>query len=95
MVLWIFGFYVYFTYQKIEINNENYTATRTLSTQKEQTVEEVEENSTKVADVLEKTTKSVVGISKLKNAGNSILSKSTEAELGLGTGLLLQKMDTL
>ena len=89
MVLWIFGFYVYFTYQKIEINNENYTATRTLSTQKEQSVEEVEENSTKVADILEKTTKSVVGISKLKNTGNSILSKSTEAELGLGTGFIV------
>lgn len=89
IALWIFGFYLYFTYQKIEINNENYTATKTLSTQKEQTVEEAEENSTKVADILEKTTKSVVGISKLKNTGSSILSKSTEAELGLGTGFIV------
>ena len=89
IALWIFGFYVYFTYQKIEINNQGYTATRTLSTQQEQTAEEVEENSTKVADILEKTTKSVVGISKLKNTGNSILSKSTEAELGLGTGFIV------
>lgn len=89
IALWIFGFYLYFTYQKIEINNENYTATKTLSTQKEQTVEEAEENSTKVADILEKTTKSVVGISKLKNIGSSILSKSTEAELGLGTGFIV------
>lgn len=88
IVLWIFGFYLYFTYQKIEIDN-NYTATRTLSTQKEQSVEEIEENSVKVADILESTTRSVVGISKLKNTGSSILSKSTESELGLGTGFIV------
>jgi S1-C subfamily serine protease len=52
-------------------------------------VEEAEENSENVADIIEKTTESVVGISKLKNAGSSILSKSTESELGLGTGVIV------
>lgn len=89
ILLWIFGFYVYTTYQKIEVNPSTYEAERTISTQNEQTVESIEENSQKVADVIEETTRKVVGISKLKNAGNSILSKSTESELGLGTGVIV------
>ena len=54
-----------------------------------QTVEEAKENSESVASIIEKTTRSVVGISKLKNAGSSIFSKSTESELGLGTGFIV------
>ena len=87
--LWIFGFYLYTTYKNIEINPSNYEATRTLSTLEEQTVEYVEENSSNVADIIEETTRKVVGISKLRNTGSSILSKSTEAELGLGTGVIV------
>lgn len=87
-ILWVFVFYLYNTYQKIEINN-NYVATKTQSTLKEQTVENVHDNSKKIADVLEETTEKVVGISKLKETGNSILSKSSENELGLGTGFIV------
>lgn len=89
ILLWIFGFYLYTTYQNIEINPSNYETTKTQSTLNLQTVENAEENSKKVADVIEETTRKVVGISKLKNAGNSILSKSTESELGLGTGIIV------
>lgn len=80
---------MYITYNKIEIKGNNYQAERTQSTIQEQTVEKEEENSKKVADIIEETTKKVVGISKLKNAGSSILSKSTESELGLGTGIIV------
>lgn len=59
------------------------------STVEGQTVENVEENSTKVADMIEETTRKVVGISKLKNTGSSIFSNSTESELGLGTGVIV------
>ena len=52
-------------------------------------MENAQEESKKVADIIEETTRKVVGISKLKNAGNSILSKSTESELGLGTGMIV------
>ena len=87
--IWIFGFYLYTTYQNIEINESSYTAERQLSTNTGQTVENVEENSTTVADMLEETTKKVVGISKLKNAGSSIFSSSEESDLGLGTGFIV------
>ena len=89
IVLWILGFYLYVTYNNIEIYDSNYTAERTQSTIEEQTVENVEEKSKTVADVIEETVESVVGISKLKNAGTSIFSESTESQLGLGTGVIV------
>lgn len=89
--VWVFGFYLYNTYQKIEIDNSNYQTERVLSTIEAQTVEEVETNSKNVSDVIEETLQSVVGISKLKNTGSSIFSKSTESELGLGTGFIVSE----
>ena len=88
-ILWLFGFYIYVTYSKIEIKSGNYEATKVQSTESAQTVEKVEEKSQTIADIIEETTKSIVGISKLKNAGKSILSTSNEAELGLGTGIIV------
>lgn len=89
IVIWIFMFYLYTTYQNIEINPSKYETTRTQSTFEAQTVESVEENSQTVANSLEETTRKVVGISKLKNTGSSILSNNAESELGLGTGIIV------
>lgn len=89
ITIWILGFYFYITYQKIEIEDNQYTTSKLQSTIGAQTVENTEEKSETIADMLEETTQKVVGISKLKNAGNSILSKSTENELGLGTGFIV------
>ncbi len=61
------------------------------STVNEQTVENVEEKSKNVADILEKTMESVVGISKLKDNGSSIFSTNTETLLGLGTGVIISE----
>ena len=87
--LWIFGFYLYTTYQNIEVTPSNYETTKIQSTIEEQTVESEEENSKTIADMLEETTRKVVGISKLKNTGSSIFSSSTENDLGLGTGIII------
>lgn len=89
LLLWIFGFYLYVTYQNIDINQNSYTASKVQSTINEQTVENVEENSKTVADIIEEETEKIVGISKLKNAGNTILSNSSESDLGLGTGFIV------
>lgn len=89
LLLWILCFYLYITYNNIEIYDGNYTATKTQSTPKEQTVDNIEENSKKVSDVIEETINCVVGISKLKNAGTSIFSENTENQLGLGTGIIV------
>ena len=89
ILLWLLGFYLYVTYNNIEIYDSNYTTQKTQSTIEEQTVEKVEEESKKVADIIEETIESVVGISKLKNTGTSIFSESTESQLGLGTGIIV------
>ena len=89
LFIWIFGFYLYVTYQNIDINQNSYTASKVQSTENEQTVENVEENSKTVADTIEEETEKIVGISKLKNAGNTILSNSSESDLGLGTGFIV------
>lgn len=89
IIVWIFVFYLYITYKNIEVNPSGYETMRAQSTIEMQTVESAEENSRTVADIIEETTRKVVGISKLKNAGSSILSKSTESELGLGTGMIV------
>ena len=89
IIIWISGFYLYTTYQNIEINESNYKVERQQSTIEEQTVENVEKNSITVADMLEETTEKVVGISKLKNTGSSIFSNSQEGDLGLGTGVIV------
>ncbi len=88
-LIWIIVFFMYNTYQNIEIDNSNYVATRVQSSEQEQTVEKEEESSKKVADVLEETAQKIVGISKLKDPGNTIFSKTTESELGLGTGFIV------
>ena len=54
-------------------------------------MENIEENSKKIADVIEDSTKKVVGISKLKNLGRSIFSKNQESEIGLGTGIIVSE----
>lgn len=89
IILWIVGFYLYHTYQKIEVTQSNYETQKVESTVQTQTVEKEQENSQNVADQLEKVTQSVVGISKLKNTGTSIFTKKNETELGLGTGVIV------
>ena len=91
VLLTTIGMYLYNTYTKIEVNPQNYETERVISTVNEQTVEKAEENSQKVADILENTMKSVVGISKLKDAGNSIFSNNSETSLGLGTGIIVSE----
>ncbi len=58
-----------------------YSITRTLDETKIQNKE--------VADVIEKTSQSIVGISKIKNVGNSIFLKDGTSGLGLGTGMII------
>lgn len=91
ILIWISGFFMYNTYQSIEIDRNSYVAQKTQSTIEEQTVEKEEEKSKNVADVLEDTNEKVVGISKLKNAGSSIFSENSEKELGLGTGFIVSE----
>lgn len=85
----IFSIFIYQKYTSIEIDNTKYQAKRTQSTEDEQTVENVEQKSKNITDIIEQTTNAVVGISKLQNAGATILTNSSEEDLGLGTGAVV------
>ena len=47
-----------------------------------------------ITEVLESVTKSVVGISKIKNKGNSIFLNNSASDLGLGTGMIVSEIAT-
>lgn len=55
------------------------------------TVEEEINESKTIADVLEETSKAVVGISKLQEKGNSIFLQDGSTKLGLGTGIIVSE----
>lgn len=81
---------LYKMYEQINVydyeKNVGATATRTV-----QTVEEVKQEGKQIADIVEKVTSCVVGISKIKNAGNTIFLKDGVSSLGLGTGVIVSE----
>ncbi len=83
------AYYFYNTYNKIDITPE-YEIKRTESTIPLQTVDNALEESQTVADMLEKVSQSVVGISRIKTRSNSIFSSNGSINsLGLGTGIIV------
>lgn len=55
------------------------------------TVEEETNESKTIADVLEETSKAVVGISKIQEKGSSIFLQDGSTKLGLGTGIIVSE----
>lgn len=89
IVLSLIIYNVYNMYQQIELYS-NYNANRTgLSTSYGETVENYNKEKPSKADIIENVIDSVVGISKLKSTGSSILGILTEDQLGLGTGIIV------
>lgn len=84
------GFYLFNWYINIDIakpkTQKDYLAARTA-----QTVAEVKEENQTISDMIERVSSCVVGISKLKNNGNSIFLKDGTTKLGLGTGIILSE----
>ena len=83
------AYYFYTTYNEIDIT-PNYEIKRTESTVPQQTVESATQESQTIANMLEKVSQSVVGISRIKAHSNSIFSSNGSInELGLGTGIVV------
>lgn len=91
ILLGLIVYNLYVMYKNIEISNSyDYEANRTtFSTDYSESVDNVTKKSETVADMLERVTESVVGISKLTNTGGSILNNVSSEELGLGTGMIV------
>lgn len=89
--LTILGGCLYKWYLDIDIGNVNSQA-EISSAQKMSTVAEKNtEKTISITDIIEKVTPTVVGISKLKDSGNSIFLKDSVSKLGLGTGVIVSE----
>lgn len=87
--LTVTGFYLFNWYINIDIKEpikESYSAERTF-----QTVADVKEENKQVSEIIENVSNCVVGISKLKDNGNSIFLKDGATKLGLGTGIIVSQ----
>ena len=84
----ILSIFIYNMYININVyfkeDNNNNSAIR-LS----QTINREEQKEEDITNILDKTIKCVVGISKIKNTGNSIFLNNSTQELGLGTGIII------
>ena len=79
----------YKIYEGIEINTYE-----TQGEEAEKTIKSIEEKKKEgkeIADLIEEVTSSVVGISKIKNAGGTIFLKDGTSQLGLGTGIIVSE----
>ena len=79
ITIYLYNFYLNINVEKVDTNN-NSGAVRLSAEKKEE-----EKDTTSIKEV----TRSVVGISKIKDVGDSILMSSKIEELGLGTGMLV------
>lgn len=82
-----FSIKIYDMYLGIEV--KSYGSSENISNDMQT---EMNKSETKIEQILEKTTKNVVGISKIKNNGNSIFSSKTNEEtLGIGSGVIVSE----
>ena len=83
---------IYVIYENIEITPQYNTTQQTMEIEKlSQTIEKIQNNDSKIEDVIEKVNQSIVGISKLKNNGNTIFLDNSTSKIGIGTGMIISE----
>lgn len=85
----ITSIFCYKIYEGIQINTyetQGQEAEKTIKS-----VEQIKEQGKQIGDVIEEVTSSVVGISKIKNAGSTIFLEDGATQLGLGTGVIVSE----
>ena len=85
----IVSIFCYKIYDKIQIDTYETQGKEAIKTIK--SVEEIKVQGKQIADVIENVTSAVVGISKIKNTGNTIFLEDGASQLGLGTGVIISE----
>lgn len=81
-----------YIYMKIDVPEQNEDKKQTATTLKtSQTVEKIKESDKKISEIIKKVNNCVVGISKVREAGESIFLEDGVSQLGLGTGLIVSE----
>lgn len=81
----------YYIYLNIDIINPAEEKQNVTIEKISQTVEQVENNDKTIIEVLQDINQTVVGISKIKEAGDSVFLEDGVSKLGLGTGLIVSE----
>lgn len=85
----ITSIFCYKIYEGIQINTYETQGVEAEKTIK--SVEQIKEQGKQIGNVIEEVTSSVVGISKIKNAGSTIFLEDGATQLGLGTGVIVSE----
>lgn len=81
---------LYLLYQNIYLPNTSMFVPQQVEVERiSQTVEQVDQENKTITQVLEQINECVVGISKLKNTGNTVFLENGSTSLGLGTGMVV------
>ena len=90
LLIFIIAVLCYYIYLKIDITTAEEKEQNTVTIEKmSQTVGQVQEKDKTIMEVIEQINETVVGISKIKEAGDSIFLEDGVSQLGLGTGLIV------
>ena len=87
MLIFIIFLLLYQNYLNIDVGDVNNNSLNIERTS--QTINYSQEDVESVQNIIEKTTESVVGISKIKNTGSTIFLNNGVSELGLGSGVIV------
>ncbi len=82
---------LYYIYNNIDISKTANTQTNITVERMSQTIEEVEEENKTISDLINHVNECVVGISKVKEAGDTIFLEGAISSLGLGTGVIVSE----
>ena len=82
----------YYIYLNIDISQENISEESKMKAERmSQTIEEAEEENKTISQIVENTNECVVGISKVKEIGETIFMPDAVSSLGLGTGVIVSE----
>ena len=91
IIVAISSIFIYDMYINIDVYSEGEENQKLGATRISYINENKENSDDNITQILEKTIKCVVGISKIKNTGNSIFLNNSTESLGLGTGMIVSE----
>lgn len=83
--------FIYDMYANIDVYSHEQSTQGLEASRISYSGEENNNQNNDVSDTLENTIKSIVGVSKIKNVGNSIFLNNSTESLGLGTGMIVSE----
>lgn len=90
LLVFIICVLAYYIYMQIDVDKPKLSTYET-SKQNNLFVENIEKKDKKIADIISDINECVVGISKIKEVGESIFLQDGASKLGLGTGLIVSE----